>query len=340
MLTLADRAAAQAPEIEIWHGDRQRVGHLGEAQDDFNVLGHVGRWRDLDTLSWSIRRRGAMPVSFRAFRRLAEDGDFNIDVPIAWLFPGENTINLKARFRDGTEATRPVVVLKETGEVSLPMRIDWQRLSDPQEAGQYVDGHWTLTPGGLRTVKTGYDRIFLIGSRTWRDYEVRAALTVNSVAPTTRPGVGFILRFTGHLVGGPGHYPSGQPKWGYEPLGGTGWLRWIDGADRPPHFRFIPGFSGEAKDPVDFGEIAFALHKTYALRFRCVTLKDTPVGEGVTRYEFKIWRAGEPEPPAWTGRHVQTSREALRNGGLGLLAHHVDATFGDIEIAPISPDSP
>ncbi len=73
---------AGPPEIEIWHGERQRVGHLGAAQDDFNVLGHIEPWRELDTLTWSLNRRGSVPLSFRAFRRLAEDGDFNVDVPI------------------------------------------------------------------------------------------------------------------------------------------------------------------------------------------------------------------------------------------------------------------
>ena len=27
------------PNIEIWHGTSQRVGHLGDAQDDFNLMG-------------------------------------------------------------------------------------------------------------------------------------------------------------------------------------------------------------------------------------------------------------------------------------------------------------
>ena len=30
-----------APVMEIWHGEHQKVGHLGEAQDDFNLLGRV-----------------------------------------------------------------------------------------------------------------------------------------------------------------------------------------------------------------------------------------------------------------------------------------------------------
>ena len=34
-------ALADPPRITIWHGKTQRVGHLGVAQNDFNVLGNV-----------------------------------------------------------------------------------------------------------------------------------------------------------------------------------------------------------------------------------------------------------------------------------------------------------
>lgn len=138
--------APAGSEIEFWHGDRHRVGHLGDAQDDFNVLGHVARWPDLDALSWALRGIRPMPLSFRAYRRLVEEGDFNVDVPIGMLRTGENTITLIARYRDGSTATRDVVVVKSTGRRPLPFRIDWSAVTDPQNVGQYVDGRWALTP--------------------------------------------------------------------------------------------------------------------------------------------------------------------------------------------------
>ena len=40
--------------IRIWCGDRQRLGHLGDAQDDFNFLGHVERTEELESLTCTV----------------------------------------------------------------------------------------------------------------------------------------------------------------------------------------------------------------------------------------------------------------------------------------------
>jgi len=327
------------PAITIWHGDHQRVGHLGTAQDEFNLLGHVQPWRELDTLTWSLNRRGETPLSFRAFRRLAEDGDFNVDVPLGALRPGPNTITLTARLRDGREIRREVMVTAGSGTRPLPVRIAWSGLQDPQDAGQYVDGRWRLEGGALRTAQIGYDRLFLIGENTWRDYEVETSFTVHALAPTPGSvsggqGVGLILRFAGHVTGGHRHFASGQPQWGYQPFGAIGFLRWNrkDPA-APPVLQYYPGDSDrhEARGTPDF-----RIGATYAVRFRCTTLPDTAAGEGVTRYAFKLWSAGTAEPVAWSWEQVQTSRHARRTGGVALLAHHVDASFGDVAIRAVT----
>ncbi len=323
--------------IEIWHGDRQRIGHLGTAQPDFNVLGHIVRWRELDTLRWAFNRQewGWTALSYRAFRRLTADGDFNADIPIASLRPGENTIILTAQFRDGTSSERMLTLVKETGAVHLPQTIIWSAVNDPQDVGQYVDGHWKREPRGLRTAQVGYDRIFLIGQENWRDYEVRTSITVHHVPKETAPhsgsnGVGVLLRFTGHVVGGPNHFPSGQPKWGYLPFGAIGWLRWSKGAQTDPDVQFHRGDGNVLKNS---GKLDFALEETYALRMRCTTLPDAQDGGGVTRYDFKVWRASAPEPADWNWRETQASAISRRTGGAALLAHHVDVTFGDVIIS-------
>lgn len=58
-----------ARAIEVWHGDTQKVGHLGDAQDDFNLMGRVRPWQDVDTLFWRIATWEETPLAFRAFRR-------------------------------------------------------------------------------------------------------------------------------------------------------------------------------------------------------------------------------------------------------------------------------
>lgn len=102
---------------------------------------------------------------------------------------------------------------------------------------------------GLRTAHMGYDRLFLIGDQSWQDYEVTAVVTIHEIAAETGPvsggnGLGLILRFAGHVVGGPSRFPIAQPKWGYLPLGAIAWLRWRKGRpDDPALKQFFPGDS-------------------------------------------------------------------------------------------------
>lgn len=333
-------SSADEPAITVWHGEVQRVGHLGDAQDDFNVMGHIGDWEAVDRLFWSVNGRGGSPMQFRAYRRLVEDGDFNADIPIAWLRPGVNTVKITASMKDGSTAETSILVHKLKGNSTLPFIVDWDKVSDPQEIGQYVDGRWKRSEKGLRTAQVGYDRLFLLGERTWRDYEIRTSITLHQVTTETSPisggnGVGIIWRFSGHVVGGPRHFPAAQPKWGYQPFGAIGWLRWPGDRKTLPYLQFYPGCHDQV---TNYGRFPYEREKTYHLRLRCETLPDSPEGEGVSRYCFKIWPEEGEEPNDWTWEHVQTSRHALRRGGPALVAHHVDATFGDITVTSV--DSP
>ncbi len=341
LLAIVALCAAQPPavsDIAIWHGDTQRVGHLGEAQDDFNVLGHIERWREIDTLAWSLNQQPAVPLSFRAYRRLVNEGDFNVDVPIGRLRDGPNTVTITAQRRDGGSFTRTVSIEKHAGACPLPFAIRWTEVKNPQDVGQYVDGRWALTPRGLRTAQVGYDRLFLIGNRTWRDYDVRTTFTVHELAERVMndAGVGLIARFAGHVTGGPEQFPSGQPKWGYRPFGAIGWLRWRGTPPNPnePQKQYYPGANARFKD---LGPFAFEREATYAIRFACRTLPDDPEGNGVTEYRCKLWPASAPEPREWSWQQTQVSRDALRTGGVALVAHFADVTFGDIVVAELGP---
>jgi hypothetical protein len=331
--------AAGSRSVTVWHGDEQRVGHLGDAQDDFNLMGRVEPWLEVDRLSYRINNRASTPLSFRAYRRLVEDGDFNADVPIGQLQMGANTITVDALFRDGKSVSKKVLVHREQGSRKLPHRIDWSTLKHFQDAGQAVDGHWELTPAGLRTRQIGYDRVFLIGTRDWVDYEVRTTVTIHAVPNETTPisggnGLGIILRFAGHVSGGPRHFPSGQPKWGYQPFGAIGWLRWTSrNQAAEPHAQFYPGDSDRWVNKIPF---PVETGVEYGMCFSCETMPDAPDGSGVTLYRYKVWRRDTAEPEAWTWEHTQRSQFALRRGGFTLLAHHIDATFGVVEIVSLS----
>lgn len=339
LATCAWAAEPVAPVIDVWQGDHQRTGHLGDAQDDYNVLGHVEPWSEIDTFTWSLNRSTPAPISYRAYRRLVADGDFNIDLPVGKLKPGGNQLVLALRLRDGRSLTRTVTIDRQTGSTPLPLHLRWSGVKNPADVGQIVDGRWELTPAGLRSAQLGYDRLFLLGERSWRDYELRTTITVHAVDnvhASAGPAIGVIARFTGHVTGGPLSFPSGQPQWGYQPFGAIAWLHWGRGKELPPpHPQFLAGDSNRRTTGADIP--SFQLGTTYALRVTCRTLPDTADGQGVTRYQFKLWPAAESEPAAWSVASVQTSPIALRAGGPCLVAHHVDATFGDISVTPLTP---
>jgi hypothetical protein len=337
------RAGAADARIEIWHGTEQKVGHLGDGQDDFNLMGRVARPDELLSVQYTLNDRIPVELNFRSYRRLAADGHFNADIPIAALAPGANTIEIKGRFVDGSAGRQVVNLTRLSGSSPLPLHIDWSEVADPQDVGQYVDGHWRPGEHGLRPAHIGYDRLFLLGDRTWQDYQITAAVTVHDVAPDTGPlsggnGLGFVMRFAGHVVGGPRNFPVAQPKWGYQPFGAMAWLLWKRGEpDGPASRQFM---YGAVKDKTNYGSVEIRKDEPYVLKALCQTLPDDAEGRGVTRYAFKLWPAGATEPSSWDWEHVQVSEHALRRGGVALVAHHVDASFGDISVVPLPAGAP
>lgn len=339
---LSSAGAANA-RIQIWHGVEQKVGHLGHGQDDFNLIGHVEEPDKLLALQYTLNDRIPVELNFRGYRRLAMDGHFNADIPIAALAPGVNTIEVNGRFVDGIVARQVVTLTRLSGSSPLPLRIDWSEITDPQDVGQYVDGHWRLEEHGLRPGHVGYDLLFLLGDRTWQDYQITAVVTVHEVAAETSPlsggnGLGVIMRFAGHVVGGPRRFPVAQPKWGYLPTGATAWLRWRRDDTAGPAFKQF--LRGDSNHKTNYGSVDIRKDETYVLKALCQTLPDDAEGRGVTRYAFKFWHAAAEEPRSWDWEHVQVSRNALRRGGVALVAHHVDASFGDIAVVPLEPGLP
>ena len=102
--------------------------------------------------------------------------------------------------------------------------------------------------------------------------------------------------------------------------------------DVPPQKEF---YSGDSNRTVDYGAFPVRTGRTYWMKTRCETLPDDVNGHGVTRYSFKIWPDTQAELDGWDWQKTQTSEYALRRGGVVLLSHHVDATFGNITISEI-----
>src|SRR5262249_46038396 len=151
--------------------------------DDFNLTGHIYAQSPISEFSCSVNGGPPRRLRLARFRRIVEDGDFNADIPIATLRPGENKVVLTATDRMGAMAATEVTVVRHTGgSYPLPATIGWNSVKDPEDVGQYTDGKWTCGPEGLRTAQIGYDRSFLVGNTTWRDYEVSAPVTIHGLS--------------------------------------------------------------------------------------------------------------------------------------------------------------
>ena len=316
--------------LDVWHGEAQRVGLHGSAQPDFNLMGIAGGRETWVSVNGGEARELTLGEGPFGFRRLGAEGHFNADIPIAALEPGTNQLRIVATGTEGRLEETVALEYIADGSCALPFEIRWSALDHIQDAGQAVDGLWQLEPRGLRSKEPLYDRLFLIGNPDeWRDYEVRTTVTVHEVAAETgpksgAPGVGLIMRFAGHTVDPP-RFPDAQPKWGFQPFGAILWLRWTQGADEGPVRQFYRGDRNESKD---FAVLAsFAEGATFELRAACETSTSDP---NSTTYKLKVWPSGTEEPNAWDFMVLQSSDEALHSGGIALVAHHVDVTFGDL----------
>lgn len=179
---------------------------------------------------------------------------------------------------------------------------------------------------GIRPVVLDYDRLVVIGDIGWHDYEVTVPITIHGIdpsgynPPSNGPAVGLGLRWTGHTVSG-----DSQPREGFWPTGAFAWYRWKSDKEQ---FQL----AGNEYANVDYGSLSntITFGTTYLYKVRVETL---PTGEPL--YNFKVWEQGEPEPATWD-LTIQEDLNDPQTGSLLLLSHHVDATFGDIQIVPVT----
>lgn len=316
--SLAARADTEGPLIDVWHGTNQTYGVPGVTQRWMNVLGNVSDADGVDTLSYTLN--GGTPVDLTIgpdTRRLADEGDFNVDIKREDLLVGANTVTITATDTLANVSTVDVTVNYVDDQVwPLDTTMDWATLSDVTEGAQMVDGLWTLDPGGVRTVQIDYDRVIALGDYSWTDYEVTVPITVHWLDPdgflwpSVSPGCGLILRWRGHS-----EWDDAQPAWGYSPVGATLWYDW--GMDGPVAMSSDRGF-------YESDDMTLQLGVTYMHKFRVET-----AGAQGTLYRSKVWEAGQPEPTQWMLEGIEPPGD-YPSGSLLLVAHHVDATFGNV----------
>ena len=314
--------------IQVWYGDTQTFGDPGETQRWVNVLGDVAT-DGLTSLTFSLNNGPEQNLSLGPdTRRLEEFGDFNVEIDFDDL-DGSSTddvIRITANYSDNSQYTRDVTIDYESGATWAPdYSIDWSTVTDLQDVVQVVDGRWELTPDGVRTTETGYDRILAVGDRTWDNYEANLSLTLNQMNPGTvrdGAGLGFGMLWNGHTND---PFPGWQPHVGYNPIVSP-FFNQRDGS-------FIlhdhPDWSSPHLDQTGF---SFTEGATYNVTIR---VEQTNVIDRA--YSFKIWEEGTTEPVGWTLAGVDQVTEPL-TGGFLLIAHHWDITFHDLDITEIEGD--
>ena len=311
-------AGPAGPEIDVWYGDTQTFGAVGTAQPWINILGNVSDADGVASLSYTLDGGPSIPLSIGPDnRRLEAAGDFNIDLAFADLAAGSHTVVITAIDAIGTPSDQTVTVIDDSnGMWPNPYSIDWTTLTSDdeiQDVAQVIDGEWTLTPDGLRTVTPGYDRLVGVGDVRWDDYEITVPITIHSSVG----GVGLMLRWPGHSISGGA--TCAQPYCGYLPLGGIGWYR----GNRIEIYE-NNGVINETQS------ISLASETPYMFKMR---VENNTTG-GV--YSLKVWDpAVESEPGAWNLVAQETLADP-QNGSPVLIAHDTDATFGNVTIEPVT----
>ncbi len=355
---------ADEPQIEFWYGTIDGVtgahslsfGAFGNGQNQFNVLGRItdsNQDRIALEVTLEYRLNGGIWQSLvmgddRAINfdpwRLANEGDFNLELFVEQLLAAplvggvhRNTLEFKAT-DDAANVTLSTVLVDYTPAVTWidTLTVNWADVANNlggriEEAVQVVDGMWEVfddpTLGHVlrpNPNELGYDRLISIGEGHgpdgWDNYEVLVPVTVESFDPqgytagTSSYGMGFVLRWTGHTEDG----PYSQPNHNLYPLGGLWVYRWFNNTER------WELWIDENEEILPQAGNAISLGVTYWYRMRC---ENAP--SGGTTYSLRVWEDGVAEPSAWTFEHT-TNPGDPKKGSLVLVAHHVNASFGEV----------
>jgi hypothetical protein len=322
--------ATGGPVIDIWYGSDQTFGYLGLPQVWVNLLGKVTDPDGVKSLTYSLNGASASSLSIGPdiYRRIYNDGDFNVEIAVSDLSAGSNTVEISATDNLDNITSETVYINYTQGNSwAETYSIDWSTTTGIQDVAQVVDGYWAIESGGVRPVEQGYERIIAIGEySTWDNYEVTAPVTLHSVESRSYastgfgPGIGYVIRWQGHE-----DLDGSQPGWGRNPIGSLGQYRYLNPEGSGSEL-FVSGSDDTVLDSVP---MSLNLGSTYYFKMRA----ERPPCQG-TVYSMKIWQRNEAEPMAWDVSG-QVDLPNVEFGSLLLVSHHIDATFGTIDIIPL-----
>jgi hypothetical protein len=308
------------PTITVWYGETQYFGQLGNPQEQINILGNVRGASDLD---YSLNGGPFLPLTIGkgGNNRLVNSGDFNIEIYTDDLQAGDNTVEIRA---NNQEPGTIVTVNYTPGNTwPLPYYIDWSTVDGFTQVVQVVDGEWNSDNSGIRVSAPGYDRLLAIGDLTWTDFQVTVPITVHDWPVENEGGVGILARWQGHF-----QRDGEQPGTGWWNMGAYGYYRHRSTAEGGSKLAILTGHYDRTLD-----ESGFKVNRNRAYNFKMRVQTKAPGLSGF--YSFKVWEDGDSEPLGWTFEVQDAPPDETFNGSLLLVAHEVDATFGDVEVLPV-----
>jgi len=326
------KTSATDATISFWYGTEQHFGKMGHPQAQVNILGNI----EADSLAinayYTLNDHPQKnPLTLGSdLHRLASEGDFNIEIYRDALKDGENLVTLFVEHENEVLTSKEVTLHYHPKTTwPLPYTIDWAQVKKIEDVAQVVDGHWKITPEGIRTQDVYYDRVLAIGEASWRNYEVSTTVTFHGFTPPREGPPTYNVSHAALATLWPGHdKDSLQPNRKWHPLGATAEFRITDGYQNC-RWRIFDGdhFYEEQKEPqyrtIQEGVI-------YGMKHRVEDLPDNRV-----QYSVKLWEASSKEPEDWDFQAIETSKTKHPGGSCLLIAHHTDVTFGNVAISPL-----
>jgi len=319
-----------APVINVWYGAIQQAGLRGDPQKWVNILGNVSSAVPISSLTYTINGGPPQNLSLGPDNlRLAQAGDFNIELDYTDLLVGSNQVVITALDNALSSSQAVVTVNYSAGPTWSPpqnVTVNWGAATKVTDVAQVVDGQWTIDNGAARPTVLDFDRLLAIGDLSWRDYTVTVPITILSVdpsgytGPSNGPGVGVMVRWQGHYWA----ENDVQPRTGWRRLGALAWYRWKGGATPSEGLQLV-GHRG-----ILLAESTRTLSLNTPYLFK-VSITSSPNPGKPATYRFKVWEASQAEPATWDFEQQGNSGEP-KSGSILLVAHHVDARFGNVTV--------
>lgn len=351
---VAPASVTAAPTITVWH--EADIAFRGNPQTWLNILGNISGVGPTNVeLTYRLNNTGNfIPLSLGPDkRRLAQNGDFNIELPYNALNNGSNSVEIRAKNINSNEEATKTITFNYSAGFNWPKTYtaDWGSANDIYDVAHVVDGQWTIEAGGtLRPldVATGttpvldYDRLVAMGDSSWTDYEATVPITIHAIddpdgfkAPSYGPGIGLIMRWNGHY-----QEVSEQPRVGWHKLGALAWYRWAkDGNGNISAGMQLLGYSYDGVINYPSGGNVLMENPNVQLNYGqeyMLKMQAQSTGAESTIYRMRVWRANQTEPTDWQLVGEVNDPDAPTSGSLLLVAHHVDVSFGDVSVKPLT----